>query len=87
MNKQESKNSSVYSSLISIAIAFPICVVIWVWMKIVWPILRFCAKLAWKKIKKALSKSDVVKPLKSTLPTPDIFKDAPNLAPAKQIRF
>jgi hypothetical protein len=87
MNKQASKNSSVYSSLISLTIAFPICAVIWIAMKIVWPILRFCAKLASKQIMKAMRKSKVAKPLKAALPTPAIFKDAPNLAPAKSIRF
>lgn len=76
-----------YSSILSFLIALPLCAGIWIAMKIVWPILRFCAKLAWKQIVKALSKSKVVKPPKATLPTPDIFKGAPNLAPAKSVRF
>lgn len=87
MKKQPSNLEQRYSSVLSFLIALPICAVIWVAMKVVWPILRFCAKLAWKLIVKALAKSQVVKPPKPTLPTPEIFKGAPNLAPAKQVRF
>jgi len=87
MKKQPSNIEQRYSSIVSFCIAWPLCAVIWVSMKVVWPILRFCAKLAWKQIVKALSKSKVVKPPKPTLPTPEIFKDAPNLARARQVRF
>jgi hypothetical protein len=87
MKKQPSNIEQRYTSVVSFVVALPICAVIWVSMKVVWPILRFCAKLAWKQIVKALSKSKVVKPANPTLPTPEIFKDAPNLAPAKSVRF
>lgn len=87
MKKQSSNIEQRYASVLSFVLAIPICVVIWVSMKIVWPILRFCAKLAMKLVLRALSKSKVVKPPKPALPTPDIFKGAPNLAPAKQVRF
>lgn len=87
MKKPASTLEQRYASVLSFVIALPICAAIWIVMKIVWPILRFCAKLAWKRIVKALSKSKVVKPSKRALPTPDIFKGAPNLAPAKSVRF
>lgn len=87
MKKQSSNIEQRYASILSFVIALPICAVIWILMKIVWPILRFCAKLAWKRITMALSKSKVAKPSKATLPTPEIFKNAPNLAPAKSVRF
>jgi hypothetical protein len=87
MKKQSSNIEQRYASVLSFVLALPLCALIWVSMKIVWPILRFCAKLALKLIVRALSKSKVVKPPKATLPTPDIFKGAPNLAPAKQVRF
>ncbi|MFC5550253.1 hypothetical protein [Massilia aerilata] len=87
MKKPASNIEQRYSSILSFVLALPLCAVIWISMKIVWPILRFCAKLAWKQIVKALSKSKVVKPPKATLYTPDCFKGAPNLAPAKSVRF
>jgi hypothetical protein len=57
--------------------------------KIVWPLLRFVAKVAWKGIRKLVAKSKVEKTSKPTaqLPTPDVFKGAPNLARARQVRF
>jgi len=87
MKKQSSNIEQRYTSIVSFIIALPICALIWISMKVVWPVLRFFAKLAWKKIVKALSKSKVEKPLKPTLRTPEIFKNAPNLARAKQLRF
>jgi hypothetical protein len=87
MKKQSSNIEQRYTSIVSFVIALPICALIWVSMKVVWPILRFFAKLAWKQIVKALSKSKVAKPLTPTLRTPEIFKNAPNLARAKQVRF
>jgi ABC-type spermidine/putrescine transport system permease subunit II len=87
MKKQPGNIEQIYSSVVSFFLALPICAAIWISMKIVWPILRFCAKFAWKQIGKALSKSKVVKPPKATLPTPEIFKNAPNLARAKSVRF
>lgn len=87
MKKPPSKTEQFYISFISCLVALPLCAVIWVSLKIVWPVLRFCAKLAWKKAVQAMSKSPVVKPAKATLHTPEIFKGAPNLAPAKSIRF
>lgn len=87
MKKQSSNIEHTYSSIVSFIVALPICALIWVAVRVVWPILRFCAKLAWKQSVKALSKSEVVKPAKATLPTPEIFKGAANLAPAKQVRF
>jgi hypothetical protein len=87
MKKPPSNIELAYSSVISFIVALPLCALIWVAMRVVWPILRFCAKLVWKQSVKALSKSEVVKPAKATLPTPEIFKGAPNLARAKQVRF
>lgn len=87
MKKQPSNIEQRYTSVVSFLVALPICAVIWVSMKIVWPILRFCAKFVWKQLCKTLSKSKVAKPLKKPLFTPEIFKNAPNLAPAKTIRF
>jgi len=87
MKKQPSNNEQRYTSVVSFLVALPICAVIWVSMKIVWPILRFCAKFVWKQLCKSLSKPKVAKPSKETLPTPAIFKNAPNLARARSIRF
>lgn len=60
---------------------------------VVWPILRFCGRAALNGMKMggsaALSKVTSVKKAKvrASLPTPEVFKNASNLAPAKQIRF
>lgn len=86
MKKQPGKFENGISFIVSLLIAFPICAVIWVSMKIVWPVLRFCAKAARSLLRKAMTKSNVVKPT-SQLPTPAIFKGAPNLARARSVRF
>jgi hypothetical protein len=60
---------------------------------VVWPILRFCGQMALNGLKRggsaALAKVPSVEKAKTraSLPTPEVFKGAPNLAPAKQIRF
>jgi hypothetical protein len=60
---------------------------------VVWPILRFCGRAALNGLKRggsaALAQVPSVKTakVKASLPTPEVFKDASNLAPAKQIRF
>jgi hypothetical protein len=60
---------------------------------VVWPILRFCGRAALNGMKMggsaALAKVPSVKKAKAraSLPTPEVFKNASNLAPAKQIRF
>lgn len=86
MKKPPSKLEQRYTSVLSFLLALPICAAIWVSMKIVWPILRFCAKAALKQLRKGMTRTKVVKSV-AQLPTPEIFKGAPNLAPARQIRF
>ena len=60
---------------------------------VVWPILRFCGRAALNGMKMggsaALAKVPSVKKAKAraSLPTPEVFKNASNLAPAKQVRF
>jgi len=60
---------------------------------VVWSILRFCGRAALNGLKRggsaALAQVPAVKQAKvrASLPTPEVFKDASNLAPAKQIRF
>lgn len=60
---------------------------------VVWPILRSCGRAALNGMKMggsaALAKVPSIKKAKAraSLPTPEAFKDASNLAPAKQIRF
>lgn len=58
--------------------------------RILWPLACFIAKSAWKGIRHLVAKkSKVAKSSKPSalLPTPEIFKDAPNLGPAKEFRF
>ena len=87
MKKQPSKIENGYTSVVSYLVALPLCILIWISMKIVWPILRFFAKFAWKQFRNVLTPAKVVKPATSKLPTPEIFKGAPNLARAKSVRF
>ena len=87
MKQQPGIIENSFVSVVAFVVALPLCAFIWVTRKIVWPILRFCAKFAWKKLRETMVKSKVVKPPEPTLFTPEIFKDAPNLAPAKQVRY
>jgi len=87
MKKQTSNFEQRYATILSFVLALPLCALIWISMRILWPTLRFCAKLAWKVLLRILSKAKLVKPPKQILPTPDVFKDSPNLARAKQVRY
>lgn len=89
MKKQQSKIEDVLTTIIAFCLSFIIVAAIWIVKKIVWPVLRFCARASWNGIRHLLAKSKVVKPSKPAahLPTPDIFKGAPNLARARQVRF
>lgn len=86
MKKQPGKIENSITAIVSFLVALPICAAIWISMKIVWPVLRFCAKAALHQLRKTMAKSNVVKPT-SQLPTPAIFKGAPNLAKARSVRF
>lgn len=60
---------------------------------VVWPVLRLCGRAALNGLKRggsaALAQVPSIKKAKvrTSLPTPEVFKGASNLAPAKQIRF
>lgn len=85
--------TGIVTSIVAWAITIGILLVTESFKKIVWPLACFIAKLAWKGLRhlvaKLSKKSAVAKPSKPSaqLPTPDIFKNAPNLAPARQVRF
>jgi hypothetical protein len=86
--------TGIVTSLVAWAITIGVLVVTESFKKIVWPLACFIAKLAWKGLRHIVSKllskkSPVAKSSKPSpqLPTPDIFKNAPNLAPAKDVRF
>ena len=87
MKKQPGTIEQRYVSVVSFLVALPLCAIVWIAMKIVWPILRVCAKLVWKHIRIAMLDAKVIKPPKLTLHTPEVFKGAPNLGPAKHVRF
>lgn len=89
---------SPYVYIVSFIVALPICAVIWTTKKIVWPLMRFFTnKIVWplmciiamavvKRINKYMTKSEVTEKTKQ-LPTPEIFKDAPNLGRAREIQL
>lgn len=86
MKKQSKTSTNPYTHIVSFLVALPICAVIWILVKIVWPTLLFSAKVAFKLVRAGLTRSTFAKHT-TQLPTPDIFKNAPNLARAKSVRF
>lgn len=90
MKQQSGLIEGIATSIIAYTMTFLVLTVTAVMKKIVWPLICFIAKMAWKGIRRMVSRQKVAKPLKraaSKLPTPEIFKDAPNLARAKSVRF
>lgn len=98
MKLPSNKIESPYVYIVSFIVALPICAVIWSTKKIVWPLMRFFTnKILWplmcyiakalvQKIKKYMTKTEDTEPTKQ-LPTPEIFKDAPNLGRAREIQL
>jgi hypothetical protein len=96
MKTQTEKNSkieAVITTVLSAGFAAVMIAVIVLLRSVVWPILRFCGRAALNGLKSggraALANTPSVKKAKvqASLPTPDVFKGAPNLAPARQVRF
>jgi hypothetical protein len=56
---------------------------------VIWPLIKWASKFAFKKMRKAFSKKPKKEEPKfiSELPTPEIFKGASNLGPAKQMNL
>lgn len=90
MKKPPSKIESALTTVIAFVLSSGIVLLVAIARSVVWPILRFCAKAALKGVRKLLVQARVVKPAKKAavaLPTPDCFKDAPNVGPAQQFRL
>ena len=93
--KQPQSNfiEEIVTTLIAAFFSFGIVAVIFSLRKVLWPIVCFCGKAALKGLKhgasaiKARAPAAKQEKVKASLPTPDIFKGAPNLAPARQLRF
>jgi hypothetical protein len=90
---QTGKIEAFLTTTIAAFIAMIVVAVTVLLRSVVWPILRSCGRAALNGMKMggsaALAKVPSVKKAKAraSLPTPEVFKDASNLAPAKQIRF
>lgn len=89
MSKKE--DGGVLSLLMGVVIAgIPVLGILAV-RKIVWPLSKWAGKKAWEAFKayknKPRSKKAKEAKRSAELPTPDIFKDSPNLAPAKEFKF
>lgn len=79
----------VVSSALAFLIGGAIILVAAVVIKGLWPVVRFIATKAWALVRRKRG-AKVAAPFssrKNALPTPDIFKGAPNLAPAKQLKL
>jgi hypothetical protein len=93
MKNQPNMIEDAVTTLIAMPFSAIIVTAVFAMRSVVWPILRFCGKAALKGLKRALAKAQATKPsvkkakVQASLPTPDIFKNAPNLAPARQVRF
>lgn len=93
MKNQPTTIEEAVTTLIALPFSAVIVIAVFAMRSVVWPILRFCGKAALKGLKRGLAKAQANKPsvkkakVQASLPTPDIFKHAPNLAPAKQVRF
>lgn len=95
--KTQTENTSTIEAIITTTIAafFAMIVVaaIFLLRSVVLPVLHCCGRAALNGVKKggsaALANVPSVKKakVKASLPTPDVFKGAPNLAPAKSVRF
>lgn len=90
---QTSKIEAFITTTIAAFFAMIVVAAVFLLRSVVWPILRFCGRAALNGLKRgssaALAQVPSVKTAKAqaSLPTPEVFKGASNLAPAKQIRF
>lgn len=93
MKNESNVIEEALTSLIALPFSAVIVIAVFLMRSVVWPILRYCGKAALKGLKRALTKAQESKPsvkkakVQASLPTPEIFKNAPNLAPARQVRF
>lgn len=89
MKKQPSKIEDVITTVIAFFLSFVITTAIWALRHVVWPVLRLCARAMLNGLRRLLTRTKVLKAPKAVneLPTPEIFKGAPNLARARQVRF
>ncbi|WP_058048769.1 hypothetical protein [Janthinobacterium sp. Ant5-2-1] len=98
MKLPSNKIESPYVYIVSFIVALPICAVIWSTKKVVWPLMRiFTNKILWplmryiaidlvRNIKNYITKTEETEQTEQ-LPTPEIFKDAPNLGRAREIQL
>lgn len=84
---------AVITTILGAVIAAVVIAVYFVGRSVLLPVLRYCVRVALSGMKKggqvAMANVPAVKQakVKASLPTPDVFKDATNLAPARQVRF
>jgi hypothetical protein len=92
-SNKESKIEAFLTTTIAAFFAMIVVAGVFLLRSVTWPILRFIGRAALNGMKKggsaALANVPSVKlsKVQASLPTPDVFKGAPNLAPAKQVRF
>lgn len=87
MNKDQ-KHDCIFTFLLSVAAAAVLITAGVILQKLLWPAICYLSKKMWAFVCKQYNKPKVVKEkAQAELPTPDIFKGATNLAPAKQYRI
>jgi hypothetical protein len=96
--KPKIPHSDIFTFLIGALIASVLIIAGILLLKVLWPLTKWIAKKGWAKLRgktqKADAKSENLPTLEiearatgNGLPTPDIFKDSPNLAPLREFRF
>jgi hypothetical protein len=88
MQKKEAAIERIAPTLVGGVLAFIIVTTVVLLKSVLLPALRFIAKQAFVALRKlAARRSSRGSSSTRQLPTPDIFKDARNLGPAREFRF
>lgn len=88
MNRDQ-KYDDFLTFLLAVIMAAAIVTAGWILKKVLWPSICYISKKIWAFVCKQYNKPKVVKEKAQAieLPTPEIFKGATNLAPAKEYRI
>lgn len=91
MQQQKKKQGDIFDDLMALILAIIPMLGILFCRFVLFPLLKWAGKNAWAAVKKQYNKPRTKKQKEAkqaeTLPTPDIFKGAPNLAPMKPFKF
>lgn len=91
MQQRKKQDGDIIDFIVSLIIAIVPMLAILFSRFVLIPLIKWGGKKIWNALKARLAKPRTKKQKEAavtqTLPTPDIFKDAPNLAPMKDFRL